>query len=359
MSDRKPSSQMQQAQGEREHHFYGSLQKEIPMPSDPSDDVAHSKTEDNQQQEQWEDHPYESLYNDVLLPLIRPGGERAEGGSVVRPKIMVVSLDSQQEEEHTTSSRKATGDSTDPISVLMAVSGEAQKKQHSVLTTRSRSMITGDLNSTRSLTTIATSDKMMKQMNPIHNDDNITQSILQDVAWMNMYQRLVGYKKEHGGSTLVPVDYEKDPALGRWAADQRFLPPSNIERRKLLDIIDFCWDARKGREDAVWADMLRRVVAYKLKNNGSTMIPRNFVDSDGRKLGRWADDQRKRMRMKRLDRDRIYILESIGFVWQPRKVNEDKAWGEMYKRLLSYKLIHHGSTAVPQSYSLDPKLGQW
>ncbi|VEU41944.1 unnamed protein product [Pseudo-nitzschia multistriata] len=63
--------------------------------------------------------------------------------------------------------------------------------------------------------------------------------------WMNRYNELIEYKKEHG-STLVPQRYKKNPKLGKWVTHQRSSCLTE-ERKALLDEIGFVWDAtRKG-----------------------------------------------------------------------------------------------------------------
>ena len=61
----------------------------------------------------------------------------------------------------------------------------------------------------------------------------------QQITWMNMYRKLVAYKKLHN-NTMVPIQYKKDLKLGHWVAKQRhhyieLLP----ERLALLNSIDF------------------------------------------------------------------------------------------------------------------------
>ena len=65
-------------------------------------------------------------------------------------------------------------------------------------------------------------------------------------AWMDMYQRLVEYKKKHK-TTRVPKRYSLDVKLGNWVIRQR----ENLRKGKmlsnrlgLLNAIDFVWDGR-------------------------------------------------------------------------------------------------------------------
>ena len=50
------------------------------------------------------------------------------------------------------------------------------------------------------------------------------------VPWTDMFHRLVVYKEEHNGSTMVPRSYDKDPTLGHWVRRQR----DNFRNKKLL-----------------------------------------------------------------------------------------------------------------------------
>ncbi|OEU21563.1 hypothetical protein FRACYDRAFT_179907 [Fragilariopsis cylindrus CCMP1102] len=62
-----------------------------------------------------------------------------------------------------------------------------------------------------------------------------------NVKWMNMFQKLSAYKKQHK-NTVVPKQYNKDPKLGRWVSKQRHFYSYNElhpERLALLNSIDF------------------------------------------------------------------------------------------------------------------------
>ncbi|OEU07253.1 hypothetical protein FRACYDRAFT_197864 [Fragilariopsis cylindrus CCMP1102] len=70
-----------------------------------------------------------------------------------------------------------------------------------------------------------------------------------DEQWMEMYQKLVAYKKEHR-STNVPRCYMKVPELGRWVGSQRQAYINTArgilskKRLELLNSINFVWSAR-------------------------------------------------------------------------------------------------------------------
>jgi hypothetical protein len=66
-----------------------------------------------------------------------------------------------------------------------------------------------------------------------------------DAQWMEMYSKLVEYKKQYK-STLVPQQYTEDPSLGIWVSKQRGLCSRDIlsgKRLELLNSINFAWFA--------------------------------------------------------------------------------------------------------------------
>jgi hypothetical protein len=124
-------------------------------------------------------------------------------------------------------------------------------------------------------------------------------------SWMEMYQRLETYKKKYK-NTRVPSKYEADSKLGRWVAKQRSYCKEK-DQIGLLDDIGFEWNLQNSN----WEIMYQRLVAYK-KKHGTTCVSRtNKVDPQ---LGRWVNTQRKLCKEK----DRIDLLDDIGFVWEWR-----------------------------------------
>jgi hypothetical protein len=70
-----------------------------------------------------------------------------------------------------------------------------------------------------------------------------------DAQWMEMYHRLVAYKKEYK-HTFVPQKYKADPKLGVWVNAQKAAYSNgkarlSEKRLKLLNSIDFDWSAQR------------------------------------------------------------------------------------------------------------------
>jgi hypothetical protein len=69
-----------------------------------------------------------------------------------------------------------------------------------------------------------------------------------DTRWMEMYQKLMGYKKQYK-STKVPQQYIEDPQLGLWSHTQRASYRNNKlsdKRTELLNSINFVWSECKA-----------------------------------------------------------------------------------------------------------------
>ena len=115
-----------------------------------------------------------------------------------------------------------------------------------------------------------------------------------------------------------------------------------------------CCESEYEDRDSAWMVMYHQLLSYKEQHGGSTNVPRGYCRN--KKLAKWVANQRQLYHgnMKALSKERIDLLESIGFQWRLRC----RTWMEMYKRLEKYKQGHN-STCVPISYKADPQLGRW
>jgi hypothetical protein len=116
--------------------------------------------------------------------------------------------------------------------------------------------------------------------------------------WMEMYNRLLAYKEEHGNAR-VPKRYDEDPKLGIWVLTQ-LRRCKDKDRIDLLKKIGFEW---KLRDSSYWMNMYRRLVADK-KEHGNT---RRYKEDP--KLETRVYELRSRCK----DKDRIDLLNEIRF----------------------------------------------
>jgi hypothetical protein len=165
-----------------------------------------------------------------------------------------------------------------------------------------------------------------------------------NIRWMEMFNLLLSYKEKHDGSMCVPLEVVP---LGPWVRMQRLRYSNGTlpeERKSLLESIAFEWKKGHGEK---WMEMYQRLVAYKLKYK-STCVPKRYKDDP--QLGIWVRYQRQSCK----DKDRIRLLNAIGFQW----VGRVDTWKAMYQRLVAYK-AKYNTTLVPERYKEDPQLGLW
>jgi hypothetical protein len=157
----------------------------------------------------------------------------------------------------------------------------------------------------------------------------------------------VEYKKKFN-STVVPHKYHQDPQLGKWVSMQRIAFSKDVmslQRVEYLDTLGFVWDPLEVQ----WLEMFERLKQYKAEF-GSVLVPKRYNPAP--EFGIWVGFQREYFNRKRLSKERIALLDSIGFVWDPFEVQ----WMEMYQRLVEYKEIFN-STEVLNKH--DPQLERW
>lgn len=116
----------------------------------------------------------------------------------------------------------------------------------------------------------------------------------------------------------------------------------------------------KNRYDHKWNTKFEELRAFK-EVHGHCEVPQRYKHN--KSLGKWIGYQRNLYdkKEKRLTKERINALESIGFRWRlaaPRFVPPRVSWEDRFKELKRYK-AQHGDCNVPKRYPLDPSLGMW
>jgi len=185
--------------------------------------------------------------------------------------------------------------------------------------------------------------------------------------WMEMFGELTDYKAQYG-DTVVPVNYDQNPALSRWVHLQRNKYKKNElswGRVRLLNGIDFVWDASKYScryDHGRWMDMFQKLVEYQ-KNNEFTKAGGHactMADMDS-KLSAWVKTQRRVYKKNEMLEERVALLDSIGFTWDavdhvnPR---ESERWTAMFVQLNQYQQ-KYGTTNVPVRNDEYVKLADW
>ncbi len=167
-------------------------------------------------------------------------------------------------------------------------------------------------------------------------------------SWMFLYGLLHKYKEQYG-NCLVPATFKIDGySLGYWVVHQRVIKYIlTQEKRDLLDALDFVWDVAEFQ----WQMGYNYLRKY-FKEHGKSLVPYNYK-VDGFNLGQWVVTQRNNK--ESISQDRRERLDALGFVWNKRDFN----WEKAYSYLEDY-VSEHGNCLVPFTYKKNGfKLGSW
>lgn len=140
--------------------------------------------------------------------------------------------------------------------------------------------------------------------------------------------------------------------LGLWVKTQRRNEGrlTNEQRNKLESLRNWSWNRTADR----WELGFRHLEEY-LREHDNCLVPFDFVNSSGFKLGTWVSYQRGNQ--SRLSIDRVGRLEKMDkWKWAVLEHN----WDAGFSCLAQY-VVRNGTSAVPQSYCLEDgyPLGTW
>ena len=170
--------------------------------------------------------------------------------------------------------------------------------------------------------------------------DVLTKLRYWEELWGRRYRELKEYRDEHGDCN-VP---SRQGSLGNWVSNSRqefkagTLSAKRIAR---LESIGFVWDLLEQE----WLDRFDELTHYKAEN-GDCNVP-GKQDS----LGDWVNSQRSYYKRGILSQERVGLLESVGFSWEPF----DESWMARFDELVDFK-NENGDCNVPCSQG---PLGTW
>ena len=171
-----------------------------------------------------------------------------------------------------------------------------------------------------------------------------------EYRWQKGYDLLVDYKIEFG-DCLVPGDYQYyDYNLGNWVTGQRTRKNKILVHQvKRLDDLGFVWNISESE----WEKNFKDLVAYK-EEFGDCLVKRG-PDHQTNKLGTWVQNQRQSYGAKKLEKDQVSRLESLGFVWDTYEYQ----WNRGFAYLVAYKEEFGNCLVAGGSQYHDYNLGQW
>ena len=158
--------------------------------------------------------------------------------------------------------------------------------------------------------------------------------------WSNQFDDLTKYKAQNGDCNVST----NQGSLGVWVKNQRqFFKNGKLSQERIasLEKLGFVWE----RYDEAWMTRFDELGYFK-NENGDCNVP----ESQG-PLGMWVQHQRQFYKKGILPQERIDLLESIDFVWEPF----DEAWMARFDELVDFK-NENGDCNVPKGQG---SLGWW
>jgi len=143
-------------------------------------------------------------------------------------------------------------------------------------------------------------------------------------SWNERFQELIQFR-EANDHCFVPHKYPQNPKLSQWVRKQRHQRKRkekglhstlSDERQEMLTNAGFIWDSHRAQ----WQERYQSLEVFHM-TNGHCNVPSNFHDSS---LSNWVKNQRKQFKlfkaglMTAMDEERIDLLNSLGFNWNPR-----------------------------------------
>jgi len=89
------------------------------------------------------------------------------------------------------------------------------------------------------------------------------------------------------------------------------------ERIRLLAHFGFTWSVERPRR--TWAQHFKEPEAFKRKH-GHCRVPKSYPQNP--KLGQWVSKMRQRKKHGRLTKERVRLLNGLGFIWNMNKARE-------------------------------------
>ncbi|MEI8375691.1 MAG: helicase associated domain-containing protein [Planctomycetota bacterium] len=176
-------------------------------------------------------------------------------------------------------------------------------------------------------------------------------------VWEQHINNLKAFKKENGHCNVSSKD-QNNPALGRWVngvRQRKNLGKLDDKRIRCLDDLGFCWASRDKIMREAWKQHIHDLKAFK-KKFGHCNVPYRYQPSFT--LGQWVNGVRQLKKQGKLTKDRILILDALGFSWVIKPPSIQVPWKQHITDLKAFKK-EHGNCNVPKRYSLNPAMGQW
>lgn len=85
-----------------------------------------------------------------------------------------------------------------------------------------------------------------------------------------------------------------------------------------------------------WQERFEEVLEFKISNKRLPVRNQKTTNTVINSLARWLEIQRKYKRIGKLDEKKIILLESIGIIWDKRKIDIEK-WENSFQMLIKFR----------------------
>jgi len=176
-----------------------------------------------------------------------------------------------------------------------------------------------------------------------------------EADWEESFSVLENYARRHGTAAVRQHQIEDGHRLGWWIGTQRqayrqgTLDTERAERLRSLP--GWSWHAI----DDTWDEGFRHLEEF-VTREGLAMVPVEFADHDGYRLGQWTAVQRRRHALGKLNAERVRRLEEQpGWVWHMVAARQQQAMMH-----LQTFVAREGHARVPVAHvESDFPLGAW
>lgn len=170
--------------------------------------------------------------------------------------------------------------------------------------------------------------------------------------WQEAFEELLRFKAQHGHYE-VGFETKENKKLSSWIQAQRDdcrHGDLQAERKAKLDEIGFNWSSELL--DFRWQEFFEQLRKYHTEY-GNADVPDRWKENPV--LAKWVARQRRSRKQEALSKERIRLLDEIGFTWQHR---ERGTWEDRYQELVQFK-TEHGHCNAPFDYPENLKLGRF
>ena len=168
-------------------------------------------------------------------------------------------------------------------------------------------------------------------------------------SWDEMYQNAVEYFNKNG-NLEISLNDENQKELKNWLHKQKTLFNNNkldIEKIQKLSLINF----NTSKMINTWEDSYEIAVDY-YKENNTIDIPFDYKTKNGYSLGQWVSNQRSQYKNGELTKEKIDLLNKIGFNFNKKTLTWDDSYNLAKKHYEQYNTIDVKRGYIYEGYDL-------